>query len=353
MTVTRRLAQRSFLWFGLVSAGLIGIGSDTLLATILGREKVTCPVCAQGFSAVVPTRTDTSAGVDRDLFARSAGPQPVFYRIATCPKCYYSGYIEDFEPGIRLPAGFREKVLESPKLDPGMTITPNTDQRAIPAEVRYRLAMQCHRWRQMSAESMAWLYLRASWVARDMGSVMPRTDRLQRVMGFIERYLPRYNKEQNQADRELQLVTHLSAAVAEGRFSLYQRPYVTFVLAMLWRRHGENQLFEALFPTGQDDAHLPDLLRTKLEAVRESIAEERRWQRLALEQFLKALDAEAISAENQPAANYLVGELYRRLGQPSRALRYYDRALADPRLDSHLADWAKQQRGLVTSAFQP
>jgi len=347
-----RSPDRAMVWAGIVSGLLLGfgpgLGSPSVLhATVLARQETTCPVCSQKFRAVVLASTDTSAGVDRDLFARSAGPQPVFYRITTCPRCCYSGYLNDFDAKIRLPAGFRDKVLRRPKLDPGMVITPKTDQRMIPAEIHYQLAYQCYRWRGMTAESMAWMALRASWVARDMGSVLPRTDRLQRVMGFIEQWLPDDSAQTNQADRELHLTTHLAAQLAEGRFSQYQAPHVKFVLAMMWRRHGENHLFEALFPSSRPDADLPEQLQAKLVAVHASIAEERKWQRLALDQFLQALDGDEIAPQNRPAADYLVAELYRRLGQRNRALRYYDRALSDPRLDSHLADWARQQRARV------
>jgi tetratricopeptide (TPR) repeat protein len=282
--------------------------------------------------------------VDRDLFARSAGPQPVFYLISTCPRCYYSGYLEDFQPGIQLPDDVRNKVRETPKLHPGITITPETDQRMIPAEVRYRLAEQCYRWRGMSAESMAWLCLRASWVARDKGSIIPRTDHLQRVMGFIERWLPPDADDLNQADRELQLATRVAAQLAEGRFTRYQVPYVRFVLAMIWRRHGENVLFESIYPSGQTDTSLPEPLQTKLTDVHASIATERRWQRQALEYFQKALDANEVTPANLGPATYLVAELYRRSGQFNRARRYYDRALADPQIDPHLASWSQQQR---------
>jgi tetratricopeptide (TPR) repeat protein len=194
---------------------------------------------------------------------------------------------------------------------------------------------------------MAWLCLRASWVQRDMGSVIPKTDRLQRVMGFIERWLPPDTTEKNQADRELALVTQLAAEVAEGRFSKYQSPYVKFVLGMMWRRHGENLLFESLLPDPDGDRGLPEALRSHLARVRDSIAKERHWQRLALEHFRKAIDSNAVAGGNRAAASYLIGELNRRLGQRNRALRYYDRALADRGIDTHLAEWARGQRDMV------
>jgi uncharacterized protein (DUF2225 family) len=322
---------------------------DHAFGTILGREDITCPVCGQTFSAVVPVSTDTSAGVDRDLFARSAGPQPVFYLISTCPRCYYSGYLEDFRADLKLPKVFRDKVVSSPKLDPGMTITPKTDQRKIPAPTRYRLAYQCYEWRGMTAESMAWLCLRASWVERDLGSVMPRTDRLQRVMGFVERYLPSDSPKMNQADREMRLSTHLLAQIAEGRFTVYQQPFVRFVLAMMWRRHGENDLFAAVTATSESQRPLPIELQSKLAEVRESISREQQWQRLSLESFLKALDGGEISETNRPAAQYLVAELYRRLGQKNRSVLYFDRILANANADTQLRAWALQQRDVAIS----
>jgi len=331
--------------------GLILAPAAALHATMLGREPVGCPVCMMRFEAVVAVSVDTNGGVDRDLFARSAGPQPVFYHVTTCPRCYYSGCVADFAPGIELPTGFKEKVLKKPKLDPGMTITPQTDPREIPAAVRYRLAVQCYVWRGVKSEAMAWLYLRASWVARDEGSVMPRIDRLQRVMGFVERYLPPDVAGGNQADRQFVLATSVASMLGEGRFTRYQTPYVRFVLAVLYRQRGENDLFEALFPPDKTEAGLPDLLKSRITEIHASIAEERRWQRLALETFLKAVDAREIAPANLAASYYLIAELHRRLGQINRAILYYDRALADPQINAHLARWAQEQKAYAKGSL--
>ncbi len=331
-----------------ITVCLITMAAYQAHATILARKDTTCPVCTHTFEAVVLATVDSSAGVDRDLFARSAGPQPVFYRINTCPKCYYSGYLDDdFRADIKFPKGFRRRVLKSPKLHARLEITPDTDQRMIPASLKYELAETCYRWRNMSAESMAWLCLRASWVARDAGSIMPRTDRLQRVMGFVERWLPPDRPGTNQSDRELALTTHIAAELAEGRFSQYQRPYVRYVLAMLLRRHGENAPFELLGPSGDQATALPDLLRSQLARTRESVQAERAWQRKALEHFVQAIDNKEVAPQNRPAALYLVAELYRRLGRANRARRYYDEAISDPRIDDHLGRWARQQRDML------
>ena len=54
--------------------------------SLLGRYLLTCPVCKQDFTGITCPQSNIRAGVDRDLFARGMGPQPEFYRIATCPK---------------------------------------------------------------------------------------------------------------------------------------------------------------------------------------------------------------------------------------------------------------------------
>lgn len=324
---------------------LLAIAGSQALATILARKDTTCPVCRHTFKGVVLATIDSSAGVDRDLFARSAGPQPVFNRINTCPKCCYSGYLDDdFRRGIKFPKGFAARVRKLPKRYDGVEITPDIDQRMIPASVKYELAETCYRWRNMSAESMAWLCLRASWVARDVGSIMPKTPRLQRVMGFVERWLPPDRAELNQADRELRLTTHLAAELAEGRFSRYQKPFVQYVLAILLRRHGENVPFELLTPS---EDMMPKLLLEQLARALETVQTERQWQRKALEHFVQAIDNKEVSPQNRGAALYLVGELHRRLGRPNRAGRYYDQALADPHIDNHLAQWAREQRAML------
>ena len=121
----------------------------------VGRVQVTCPCCAFEFEALAVARTNTLAGVDRDLFARALGPQPVFYLVSACPRCYYGGYLEDFQPGVSLPPDVVSELTgaDSP-LRPSVPLDAGTPQRDIPALVRYELAYECYRRLQRPDEAL-------------------------------------------------------------------------------------------------------------------------------------------------------------------------------------------------------
>jgi len=330
----------------------------TELPSQIGRIAVTCPVCGMRFKAVVVVRQNTFAGVDRDLFARAIGPQPEYYRVSTCPKCYYSGYPEDFREGLVLMPDVQDKVrrllpelLKAAWRDSGTqqppVVTPATDQREIPALVRYRLAARCYRWRQKSDEAIAWLYLRGSWVARDEGSILPPEPRVARMMKYVQRWLPPRQKGDNQADRELILAARLAAALAEGHFNEFQRPYAELVLALLLRRHGENHLAAPVLDKLARHSSFPKALAQAIEKMRDSIARERWFQQRAIDHLQAAMHAGQVAARNRASACYLLGELHRRLGDRSQALVWYDRALWEPNLPENLASWLRWQRQTV------
>lgn len=312
--------------------------------SLLGRHSLSCPVCAQVFTAVVCAESNRRGGVDRDLFARALGPQPEFYRIATCPKCGYSGYDVDFAPGVVLSPGFRDQVLKSPKLELPTEFGPESDPRDLDARDRYQLAITCYRWRNRSDEALGWLHLRAAWIAREEGSVLPPDDRFVRMMKYLERWRPMLGPGDNQADAELRTATRLTEAIAAGEFNRYQRPYAELALALILRRHGENRPADALLERLSDDQRFEAPLRQGIARMRTSIEREREQQRKAAEYFERALLAEQIAPPNRGPGVYLLGETCRRLGNDREAIKWYDRALAEPDLPADLRTWAREQR---------
>ncbi len=348
-------------------------GRADLPLSLLGRHYLTCPVCREDFTTVVCTQSNTRGGVDRDLFARSLGPQPEFYRVSTCPRCGYSGYACDFGPDVLLPPDVRQKIRAKPGLPLPEGFTPESDPRELDAADRYALAITCYRWRQKPDEALAWLHLRASWIERDKGSVLPPEARLKRVMQYVERWRPPRRPTDNQVDVEMQMATRIAEALATGRFNRYQRPYVELALALILRRHGENRhaspLLEELgekgtgaflsvdrpAPTLKDsqgdqetEKKVPDpfspALREGIERMRESIVREREQQRQAARCFERALLTDQPTPGNRGPACYLLAELYRRLGRDHEAIRWYDKALAESALPPDLRKWAKHQR---------
>ena len=330
--------------------------TDGLSALIYDRFP--CPVCEEVFNTLVCIDGDAKASVDRDLFARALGPQPVYYLIHTCPGCGYSGYTGDFHPETEIAPEVRDKILTSPKLPLPSHFGPESDPRELPADERYRLAVQSYQWLDRSDEALAWLHLRASWVARDEGSVLPPDPRLVRVIRFIQRWRPSGEPGDNPADLDLEAATRVAETLALGGFNRYQKPYVELALALVLRRHGENVGVDETLRVLTDRAAAErekgeeaTFARPLVEGIgrmRASIAREREHQASAASYFEKALEAGQVDAGNRPVACYLLGELYRRLGRDAEAVRWYDAALADPALPDELRTWARQQREAVS-----
>lgn len=310
----------------------------------LTEARLDCPVCRQAFTALFCVQGDVRGGIDRDLFARSLGPEPVYYQIATCPKCGYSGYATDFDPAVAIPSEVRDKILKKPRLALPKGFGPESDPRDLDAADRYALAMTCYQWRQRSKEALAWLNLRAAWVARDEGSVLPPEDRLVRVMHFIERWRPPLPPGGNQVDVEMRTATRVAEAIACGRFSRFQRPYVELALALILRRHGEHPQAVPMLDALAKNESFPESLRGAIRRMRDSIDLERRYQAAALECFEKAVASGQIIPTNRAPAFYLLGELNRRLGREDAAMTWYDRAIQDKTLPENLRIWAQEQR---------
>lgn len=312
--------------------------------SLLGRIDLDCPVCRQRFETVTCTQSNARGGMDRDLFTRALGPQPEFYRISTCPRCGYSGYFGDFDPAVALPPDVREKILTAPRLELPDDFTPESDPRELDARDRYRLAIQCYEWRQRSDEALGWLHLRASWIAREEGAMLPPEPRLARVMGFIERWKPRLPAGGNQASVEMQLAARVAEAIATGEFNRFQKPYVELALALILRRHGENRQATPLLDRLHGYDGFSGEMNAAIARMRTSIDDEKRHQIEAAACFERALLADQITAANRPAACYVLGELSRRLGRDRDAIRWYDEALRDKTLPADLRTWATEQK---------
>lgn len=341
--------------------------------SLLARRDVTCPICRKPFVAMACPRSNARGGVDRDLFARAVGPQPEFYRIWTCPRCAFSGYAADFDAGLDLPPALRIELSEhadrrsrsgpappdadaptevptttAPARLTGLAMPEGFGPRSDPAELdpadRYRLAIECYQRRNQSDESLAWLHLRASWVAREEGAILPPEPRLARVFQFAERWRPVLAPGDNQADAELRTATFMVEAIASGRFNRFQRPYVELAAALILRRHGENITAEAMLDRAEAAGAFEATLGQGIARMRDSIQRERDHQRRAAECFERALLAEQIGGGNRPTACYLLAELNRRLGREREARAWYDRAAADALLPDPLRVWVAEQR---------
>jgi hypothetical protein len=320
-------------------------------AAVFGLISLGCPVCDHAFETARLDSSDTRGGVGRDFFARALGAQPVYYLISTCPRCYYSGYLDDFQATGRADAALRQAIVQDRRLRPATAISPSMKQAEIPAATRYGLAAAVYSLRRAPPEAQGWLLLRWAWVVREDGSYLPPTLTLMQAMREIEPRLPEARRGANQAERELRAVNLLMADWQEGSFEPVLEPYVRLVLAMVLRRHGENVPARDLLSDAKPQVERA--LVPAIERMLASIEEERRLLAMAREQFELAVTRNEIRPENRAAALYLLGELCRRLGDDPSARTWYDRALADPTLETSLRTWTYEQRELLPAVAQP
>lgn len=326
-------------WIHLFTASpmIAQVGSSQVL-----HQEMTCPVCQTAFTVPACPNVDTGGGIDRDLFAHSLGPQSEYYRIATCPKCAYSGYVTDFDENVTIDSAIRDMLLKQPRLPLPAGFGPMSDPFDLDAAIRYDLAIQCYEWRKRSNEALAWLHLRASWIARDEGSNLPRDWRLARVMKYIERYRPYKTTTDNQVDIELQTATNMADAIAAGQFNRYQRPYVELALALILRRHGENHLAMPHLTKLAAGSAFSELLQEGIKRMMKSINHEHKHQAKAIHYFEQAVVANEIQGANRAVVCYMLGELNRRIYRLNEAFKWYDQALRAPDLPLDLRTWIKE-----------
>lgn len=300
-----------------------------------------CPACDRKVGLAVVSFSGPNAGLDRDLFTRSTGPQPEFYLVNTCTHCGFSGYLADFD--LVLPEKLKDQIRKT--LRPPAGVTPKTPPQEVATLEKYGLAYQTFKILGRSDEAFAWLALRASWVARDLYCALPKHPEIVRVLLEAGKCVPPADNATNPADRELAQAGRLAAQLKSSSIPVQMQWSYDAVIALLYRRHGENQLAVAHIGPVLGSKQAPAALRENSLKMKESIATERYWQNLAADHFRQALLAGTIAAANRPVARYLLGELYRRLDRPQDAKTWLDQALRDPRLPPNLKQWAKEARG--------
>jgi len=301
-------------------------------------QEARCPVCRKVGRVGFLTPPDVFSGIDSDLFFRAVGPQPEFYLIDTCPVCYFSGYVSDFD--LVLPDKVKEELRKT--LKPAHSISPSAKQQEIETLDKYELAWQTFSILGRSDEAFAWLAIRASWVARDLYSVMPKHPEVAKVLVEAGKLLGPPKASTNPAEREVLQARKLEL-LAQGLPSGAKNEWsYKAVIALLYRRHGENSAAEPYIHDVLGDKHTPPAIRDTFIKMKQSLVAEAYWQELAADRFSQAISKGTISPQNKTAAKYLLGQLYFRLGRHEEANRWLNEALVDRRLPENLTKWAKE-----------
>jgi uncharacterized protein (DUF2225 family) len=102
--------------------------------------------------------------------------------------------------------------------------------------------------------------------------------------------------------------------------------------------------------TGKRSAEVADLYLQATWCSRmegEDDDEQRNARRKAVKYFLLALDAEEFSPDDLPVVNYLLGELYRRLGDGDKARAHFTKLDELDGVDDWLKEWRDKQLALI------
>jgi hypothetical protein len=303
-----------------------------------------CPACGKKVKlALITPASDSIASLDHDLFVRAVGPQPEFYLVNTCSNCYFSGYLNDFD--LVLPEKVKNQIKKI--LKPADPIKPDTPQREIDTLDKYELAYQTFKVLGRSDEAFGWLTLRASWVARDLHCNLPKSSEIRTVLEEAAKLLPPPDKSVNPADREILQAKKLQELAEVSSTSSKTQWASDAVIALLYRRHGENKSALPFIDRILGNKNAPAPLRDNFLKMKQSIGAERYWQGLAVEHFTQAIMAGTITPDNKPTAKYLLGQLCYYLDRKDDARLWLNEALIDKNLPPHLAKWARETQDRV------
>lgn len=116
-----------------------------------------CPVCALEFDFSVLLSTNSAGGVESDFRARAVGVDFVPFTVLTCPRCSYSAETATFEQPVPPGVAYQLKALADLLL--GGSESRHARRFQLAAEL---LDLNVHEPREAG-----WMYLRASWMARE------------------------------------------------------------------------------------------------------------------------------------------------------------------------------------------
>ncbi|MDT3699951.1 MAG: DUF2225 domain-containing protein [Thermincola sp.] len=183
------------------------------------EQQKQCPVCNNKFT-VTRVRSSACFVIQRetDFHVKYRDLDPLLYSIWVCPNCQYANtdkeFVQDFKPHEleRLKKGLSLLKSEEPDLSGARTLP--TALRAL--ELAIRTAMI----RQAPAIVQAGLYLRSSWLMRDLGKTREEVKYAEQAKKL---YQQSFEKEWG----------HVSAKMSDAR--------IMYLIGELNRRMGNNE----------------------------------------------------------------------------------------------------------------
>lgn len=298
--------------------------SASVYATRSSSVSLQCPACNSGLAARELMSTNNFGGVDSDFLQLAMGASPVLIRPSTCLKCGFSGYIDDFSSEAKksMPATLTSAIMQEKALKPAVELASYQDHTDMPAWAKYDLIAQVRRLENAPAGDIAHQYLCAAWSVRLEDQLPLAAEDLKLASEFLQtKFADKLkDREKNPASVIVEVAFEL-LKIAESANPQDTRAALIGSL-MFARQHGENptalKAMSLLLPILDAESG-----KRIDEALQASVAREQGYQRLAIENFKKAIEVEK-NPELKARFCYLTGELHRRLGEAKEARAWFE-----------------------------
>jgi uncharacterized protein (DUF2225 family) len=304
-----------------------------LLCALLGlsdvgkQVSVVCPVDGTKFTATEVTATNHWGGRDADGCAHAFNTTPLESLVWVCPGCKFTGRKKDFEGTV--PEADKKLLVEG--LRSSAEIRKDAKQNQILGSVKYELLARTAQIRKAPPEEVgrAWLY--GAWSCRQQGAVY--LNDFEEWEALRDRYTLNqkpmaFGLGKNRTEFELDVAGKIAKEIDAKQYERGpNRILARYLAAYLYRKHGETIPAERWLAELEKMKGENSIVDEAAAKMRGSIAQEREFQKRALETYKAAYEGKGLDAKVAPEVAYLLGELSRRLGEAKDAVAWFQKAL--------------------------
>ena len=334
-----------------------------------------CPVCGLEFRGPLPGGWGKRAVYDRDFCIHAPGTEVVFCSAWLCVRCGYAAPYVDFNRPVddevkkfvkeRISPATFSYIVKSKIGMPGWTWTPDSvaefvKMRDLPEILIYSSAIEIEKQRDPPPERTAKLYVEASHACRRaVCSFLALTSiNLSKQLRGLDVMLTRDGKAiPDPGDVASIMVIELdrrNRAVAKGRKDQELSPEMRYLmylrLAGACDRLGDGRSALVYIDKGLQALSAPTTSRKIAYEDMKAVAAARRglmereaaYQKAAVADMIKALEAGVYKGQALRQTIYMIGELSRRLGDYPRAVAWLRTAGSLTRENTKLSQWIKE-----------
>ncbi len=294
---------------------LVALASPPARAQSTFPEDLRCPLDGHISTRDRVVATNVLGGMDSDFCPYSSSIQPREFEAVTCSLCLYSARVGRFEK--KLPDLTRRAL--SAVLDP--LRAQMGDPEALTPWQRFELAALVASVEGEDPYEIGRLYLEGAWTVRD------------RIVGFLPRITGPLEIWQtlNELDPQQQALKD-RVRWAMALFDLHRAAH----------RGGFTERRDAYFRTLDGQTDLPPEIFQRQEKVRDWLEIENRYLAKAAGQFQIAMARTDITPAQKAKAEYLFGDMLRRLGRLEEALPHIRAQANNPAAPEDVQGAARQ-----------